>query len=169
MKPVGFPLEQILQISPVPAAGRHSLLDHSLLLVHDLTVNKAQGTHQHADPALNLSIPLLIMSVIIIYGNRQITIISDKSPEFADLSVFRQARFDIFRSVQLSPVSLRYLSSQFLHFLCVMVHLLLCLIDQAQIPCKVLRYVFPENNFICHSSYPPASFFYFNIILKCSQ
>ncbi len=71
-----FISEDILQIMSIFYGIGQRLLYDALFCLHDLTVNKLEHSKTFRQYALHLIVPLLIIGIIKINGNGQITIIT---------------------------------------------------------------------------------------------
>lgn len=86
-------------------------------------------------------VALLVVRVVIVDGHRQITVAADQHDQVVKRSQIIQARLDRMRCVQLSPVIPHDAVTERFCPLHIAVHLLLCRVDQRQIPCQFHRNV----------------------------
>ena len=140
---VRFLPQNILQISLVVFADFYRRLYHFLRLLRDLAAHKAQPAVDLRTETAYPSHAFLIMIVIIVHRNRKVAVIPHQCHQLSDGAVLADTFFDPLRRVQLTLIFLRYLLRKLLCLLRVGEHVLLRRINSAEIPCKLLRDVFP--------------------------
>ena len=136
-----FHAQQILQIMPVFRGDLSRLPDHIVLLPRDLVVDKAEPAEHLRSQMGKRLVALLVVRVVIVDRHRQITVAADQHDQVVKRSQIIQARLDRLRCVQLSPVIPHDAVTERFCPLHIAVHLLLCRVDQRQIPCQFHRNV----------------------------